>query len=24
MIEATKPVCFDFRDAFTLARELNG
>jgi methylene-tetrahydromethanopterin dehydrogenase len=23
MIEATKPVCFDFRDAFTLARELN-
>jgi methylene-tetrahydromethanopterin dehydrogenase len=24
MIEATKPVCFDFRDAFTFARELNG
>ena len=24
MIEAEKPVCFDFRDAFTLARELNG
>jgi methylene-tetrahydromethanopterin dehydrogenase len=24
MIEATKPVCLDFRDAFTLARELNG
>jgi methylene-tetrahydromethanopterin dehydrogenase len=24
MIEATKPVCFDFRDAFVLARELNG
>jgi len=24
MIEATKPVCFDFRDAFTLAHELNG
>jgi methylene-tetrahydromethanopterin dehydrogenase len=24
MIEATKPVCFDFRDAFTLAREFNG
>jgi methylene-tetrahydromethanopterin dehydrogenase len=24
MIEATKPVHFDFRDAFTLARELNG
>ena len=23
MIEASKPVCFDFRDAFTLARELN-
>ncbi len=24
MIEATKPVSLDFRDAFTLARELNG
>jgi methylene-tetrahydromethanopterin dehydrogenase len=24
MIEAEKPVCFDFRNAFTLARELNG
>jgi methylene-tetrahydromethanopterin dehydrogenase len=24
MIAATKPVCFDFRDAFVLARELNG
>ena len=24
MIEATKPVCLDFRDAFTLAHELNG
>jgi methylene-tetrahydromethanopterin dehydrogenase len=24
MIEATKPLCLDFRDAFTLARELNG
>jgi methylene-tetrahydromethanopterin dehydrogenase len=24
MIEAAKPVCFDFRDAFELARELNG
>ena len=24
MIEASKPVQFDFRDAFTLARELNG
>ncbi len=24
MIEATKPVCLDFGDAFTLARELNG
>ena len=24
MIDATKPVCLDFRDAFTLARELNG
>ncbi len=24
MIEAAKPVCFDFRDAFVLARELNG
>jgi methylene-tetrahydromethanopterin dehydrogenase len=24
MIEATKPVHFDFRDAFALARELNG
>jgi methylene-tetrahydromethanopterin dehydrogenase len=24
MIEAEKPVCYDFRDAFTLARELNG
>src|SRR5450759_1110401 len=24
MIEASKPVCFDFRDAFGLARELNG
>ncbi len=24
MIEAEKPVCFDFRDAYTLARELNG
>jgi methylene-tetrahydromethanopterin dehydrogenase len=24
MIEAEKPVCFDFRDAFALARELNG
>jgi methylene-tetrahydromethanopterin dehydrogenase len=24
MIEATKPVCLDFRDAFALARELNG
>jgi len=24
MIAASKPVCFDFRDAFTLARELNG
>ena len=24
MIEATKPVCLDFRDAFVLARELNG
>jgi methylene-tetrahydromethanopterin dehydrogenase len=24
MIEASKPVSFDFRDAFTLARELNG
>jgi methylene-tetrahydromethanopterin dehydrogenase len=24
MIEAAKPVCFDFRDAFTLARDLNG
>jgi methylene-tetrahydromethanopterin dehydrogenase len=24
MIEATKPVCFDFRDAFSLAHELNG
>jgi methylene-tetrahydromethanopterin dehydrogenase len=24
MIEASKPVCFDFRDAFALARELNG
>jgi methylene-tetrahydromethanopterin dehydrogenase len=24
MIEAAKPVCFDFRDAFALARELNG
>ncbi len=24
MIEATKPVCFDFRNAFTLAHELNG
>ena len=24
MIEATKPVWFDFRDAFMLARELNG
>jgi methylene-tetrahydromethanopterin dehydrogenase len=23
MIVASKPVCFDFRDAFTLARELN-
>jgi len=24
MIEATKPVCLDFRDAFALSRELNG
>ncbi|MGB7674471.1 MAG: methylenetetrahydromethanopterin dehydrogenase, partial [Pseudolabrys sp.] len=24
MIEAAKPVCLDFRDAFALARELNG
>ena len=24
MIQATRPVCFDFRDAFVLARELNG
>lgn len=24
MIQAAKPVCFDFRDAFVLARELNG
>lgn len=24
MIAAAKPVCFDFRDAFVLARELNG
>jgi hypothetical protein len=24
MIAATKPVSFDFRDAFKLARELNG
>ena len=24
MIEAEKPVCFDFRNAFTLAREFNG
>ena len=24
MIAATKPVTFDFRDAFQLARELNG
>jgi methylene-tetrahydromethanopterin dehydrogenase len=24
MIQASKPVCFDFRDAFVLARELNG
>jgi len=24
MIEATKPVCLDFRDAFTLAHEING
>ena len=24
MIQAEKPVCFDFRDAFVLARELNG
>lgn len=24
MIQAVKPVCFDFRDAFVLARELNG
>jgi methylene-tetrahydromethanopterin dehydrogenase len=24
LIEAAKPVCFDFRDAFALARELNG
>jgi methylene-tetrahydromethanopterin dehydrogenase len=24
MIEATKPVRLDFRDAFVLARELNG
>ena len=24
MIEATKPVCLDFRNAFALARELNG
>jgi methylene-tetrahydromethanopterin dehydrogenase len=24
MIEATKPVCFDFRNAFTLAHELSG
>jgi methylene-tetrahydromethanopterin dehydrogenase len=24
MIQAAKPVCFDFRDAFALARELNG
>jgi methylene-tetrahydromethanopterin dehydrogenase len=24
VIEATKPVCFDFRDAFALAREING
>lgn len=24
MIAAAKPVCFDFRDAFALARELNG
>jgi methylene-tetrahydromethanopterin dehydrogenase len=24
MIEAQKPVCYDFRDAFALARELNG
>jgi len=24
MIEASKAVCFDFRDAFALARELNG
>jgi methylene-tetrahydromethanopterin dehydrogenase len=24
MIAAEKPVRFDFRDAFTLARELNG
>jgi methylene-tetrahydromethanopterin dehydrogenase len=24
MTKATRPVCFDFRDAFALARELNG
>jgi methylene-tetrahydromethanopterin dehydrogenase len=24
MVESDKAVCFDFRDAFALARELNG